>query len=227
VDFCPAGHELARDQVHRACPACRREAVVTQVAAADSSLPREVIAAAVAGPAALRSVAAALAADPGALAAGAPPSVGRLVTELIARGSATLRVPACIACGREGRQLTRASQSAMCAPCAHRAGAAECARCHAVKPAAGRTSDGQPICERCRRHERGHRLCGICGKTASIAARARGDSPDVCVNCYKMPDAICSVCGRQRECNFAGGEQAGSASERRMTVRCHGRSRTR
>ena len=181
------------------------------MAAADSSLPREVIAAAVdaavAGPAALLSVAAALAADPGALAAGAPPSVGRLVTVLIARGSATLRAPACIACGREGRQLTRASQGAMCAPCARRAGAAECARCHAVKPVAGRTSDGQPICERCRRHERGHRLCGICGKTASIAVRARGDSPDICVSCYKMPDAICSVCGRERECNFAGGEQ--------------------
>jgi len=211
VDCCPAGHELARHQVQRACPACRRDAVITLVAAADSSLARQEIAAAVdaavVGPAALRSVAAALAADPGALATGAPPSVGRLVTELIARGSASLRVPACIACGRAGRPLTRASQGAMCGPCAHRAGAAECARCHVVKPVAGRASDGQPICERCRRHERGHRLCGICGKTGSIAVRVLGGSPDICVRCYKMPHAICSVCGRQRECNFAGGDQ--------------------
>ena len=181
--------------------------MITHVAA-DSSLSREQIAAAVdaavAGPAALRAVAGALAADPGALAAGAPPSVGRLAAELIARGS-SLRPPACIACGQAGLPLTLASQGAMCPRCAHRAGAAECARCHVVKPVAGRAGDGQPICERCRRHERGHRVCGICGKTASIAVRARAGEPDICARCYKMPDAICSVCGRHRECNFAGG----------------------
>jgi hypothetical protein len=198
--------------------------VITHVAAADSSLSREQIAAAVdaavAGPAALRTVVGALAADPGALAAGAPPSVGRLVAELIARGS-SLRPPACIACGQAGRQLTLASQGAMCLRCAHRAGAAECARCHVVKPVAGRAGDGQPICERCRRHERGHRVCGICGKTASIAVRARAGEPDICARCYKMPDAICSVCGRHRECNFADGDEPVCLSCRpRATVPC-------
>ncbi len=33
--------------------------------------------------------------------------------------------------------------------------------------------------------------------------RARDGAPDICVNCYRMPDAVCSVCGKRRECNFA------------------------
>jgi hypothetical protein len=33
--------------------------------------------------------------------------------------------------------------------------------------------------------------------------RARDGAPDICVNCYRMPPAVCSVCGRRRECNFA------------------------
>src|SRR5215207_6261034 len=43
--------------------------------------------------------------------------------------------------------------------------------------------------------------------TAAIAVRARDEQPDICVNCYRMPDAVCTVCGRRRECNFATGEQ--------------------
>jgi hypothetical protein len=44
----------------------------------------------------------------------------------------------------------------------------------------------------------------MCGKTASIVVRARGDSePDICARCYRMPEAVCSVCGKTRECNFA------------------------
>jgi hypothetical protein len=216
---CPSGHELAGTG-RSFCPACRRDEVISRVVARDGSLQPEVIAAAVdaaaATPAALRSLAAALAADPGALGSGAPPVVGRLVTELIARGSA-LAVPGCAACGLAGRPLTRTTRGGMCARCAHRAGAAECARCHAVKPVAGRTGEGQPICERCRRWERGLRRCGRCGKTAPIAVRARGTDPDVCVNCYKMPEATCSVCGRRRECNFA-------ASDRPVCLSCSPRA---
>ena len=80
-------------------------------ATAEGSLPRPVIEAAVdaVAPAgqALRQLAAALAADPDALSRGAPPVAGRLAGELIARGSATLTVPACAACGRTGRPLFR------------------------------------------------------------------------------------------------------------------------
>jgi hypothetical protein len=63
---------------------------------------------------------------------------------------------------------------------------------------------GRPLCEVCRRRTgRASRRCGSCGKTAPVAVRARGGQPDICVNCYRMPSATCSVCGRQRECSFA------------------------
>lgn len=72
---CPSGHELAG--IRRTfCPACRRDEVISCVAARDRSLDRDAIAAAVdtaAGrPAALRSLAAALAGDPEALSLGCP-----------------------------------------------------------------------------------------------------------------------------------------------------------
>jgi hypothetical protein len=207
VACCLAGHELAGAGRRRPCPRCRREAVAGLVAAAETSLPRPVIEAAVAAVApsgqALSQLAAALAADPGALARGAPPVAGRLAAELITRGSKTLTLPACARCGRAGIPLYRTPGGGMCKPCTARQVTAACAHCGVVKPVASRDSAGQRICERCRRHDRGHRRCGVCGRTASIAVRARGGAPDICVNCYQLPSAVCSACGKYRECNFA------------------------
>ena len=187
--------------------------MAAQVAAAEGSLPVTVVAAAmdavITSPQALRDVSAALASDSRALAHGAPPAVGRLVTELIARGSVTLAEPACGRCGRGGWPLTATAGGGMCARCRHRELAAECAGCGKVRPVAWHDEAGRALCETCRRHARGWRRCGICGKTASIALRARGGQPDVCVNCYQLPRAVCSGCGRERPCNFAAAGQAG------------------
>jgi len=201
----PCRHKPQRPGAH--CPDCRRDAVNDHVTAAGVKLPRRVVADAVDAvvadrPATLRSLAAALRDHPSALSVGAPATVGRLVTELVARGAA-LAVPACVVCARTGRPLTMTDAGGMCARCAARRDPQPCARCAVTKPVVGYTTDGQPICERCRRHERGHRPCGVCGTTASIAVRARDGKPDVCVNCYRLPQAICSRCGRQRPCLFA------------------------
>jgi hypothetical protein len=194
----------------RVCSACRRNQIIGKVAAVDTSLSTQDVAAAVdavaTNHAVLRSLATALGSDSLALTHGAPPAVGRLVAELIARGSTTLRTPTCVICGRSGRPLTATDSGGICARCAARAHPAECVRCGVVKPVAGRTVDRQPICERCRRWERGRRECGRCAKIASIAVRACEGKPDVCVNCYRMPTAVCSGCGRSRECNFAAGD---------------------
>ena len=205
---CPAGHQASSGG---ACSRCRRDAVVAQVAAAGRSLAAGQIAAAVDAAAgngqALRSLAAALAGRTArdVLADGAPPGVRRLAAELIARGSAVFTAPACKSCGAAGRPLTRSSRGGVCPRCRNRLLAVACARCGTVKPVAGRTRGGEPACERCRRHERGHRRCGTCGKTASIAIRGRGGHADVCVNCYRLPQALCTACGRRRPRNFAGG----------------------
>lgn len=184
-----------------------RQRVIAAVSQVDRSLPVETVAAAVDVVAdhfaRLRSLAAALDAHPDAMAVGAPPIVGRLVDELIARGSRVLRTPTCAGCGVTDRPLTRTSVGGMCKPCAHRHNTKVCSRCRSDKPVAGRTGDGQPICERCRRHTRGHRRCGICGKTTAIVVRAHDDHPDICANCYRRPEAVCSRCGRLRPCSFA------------------------
>ena len=179
--------------------------------AADDSLPRPVIEAAVDAVApsgqAVRHLSLALSADPGALAAGAPPAVGKLAAALIARGSAALAVPACTVCGRTGKPLFRGDAgSAVCQRCRSWQRAVACAACGKTRPRAGLDDVGQPVCEVCFRRDnpRRHRQCGACGKAAPVAGRGRDGNPDICVNCYKMPAATCSVCGKTKECNFAG-----------------------
>ncbi|MGH3846661.1 MAG: hypothetical protein ACRDS0_35365, partial [Pseudonocardiaceae bacterium] len=81
---CPAGHAMPGGQ-GRICPACRRDHVISQVTTVERSLPGAEVAAAVAAvatnPAVWRSLATALQANPDALTVGAPPVIGRLVTE--------------------------------------------------------------------------------------------------------------------------------------------------
>ncbi len=206
---CAAGHELGPGGGRRGCARCRLGQVTELAAAAEGSLPRPVIEAAVQavapGGQALLQLAVALTADPGALAAGAPPVAGRLAAELAARGSATLAVPACGACGRTGRPLFRGEGGGVCQRCRAWQLAEPCGDCGKIKPVAVRTSAGEPLCEVCRRRTgRASRRCGSCGKTAPVAVRARGGQPDICVDCYRMPEATCAVCGRRRGCNFAG-----------------------
>jgi len=205
---CPAGHELTSHGLRQPCPGCRRDALIRQVITAEGSLPASEVAAAVdavtTSPAVLRDLTAAMAADPDTLVHGAPPVAGRLAAALISRGSATLTTPACARCGRAGIPLTRTSAGGMCKPCAARQRTGACAHCGEFKPLASRDTAGERICERCRRHDRGHRRCGACGQAAAIAVRGRGGDPDICVNCYRMPSAVCSKCGKYRECNFAG-----------------------
>lgn len=203
---CPAGHAMPGGR-GRICSVCRRDHVLSRVTAVERSLSSAEVAAAVAAvatnPAVWRSLATALDADPDALTVGAPPVIGRLVTELINRGSTSVTAPRCVACGRTGGPLTVTEGGGMCKPCAARRDPASCTHCGVVKPVAGRTGDGAPICEACRRQRRGRRRCGLCAKTTSIAVRAHDGEPDLCVNCYRLPAAVCHVCGRLRPCTLA------------------------
>jgi hypothetical protein len=187
--------------------------VVAAVSAADPSLPAAVIEAAVdavaPGGRALRQLADALAAEPGALRAGAPPAAGRLAAELIARGSATLAVPACTVCGRAGKPLFRGDGGGVCQRCRSWQLARPCATCGKARPVAGFDGRGRAVCEVCRRRDdpRRHRECGTCGKTAPVAVRGRDDQPDVCTSCYQLPEAICSKCLRRRRCTYSATSQ--------------------
>lgn len=187
----------------------RRDQVVAAVIAAEPSLTPTLVAAAmdatITTGAALRHLADALAVDPDVLHSGAPPVVGRLVGALVAAGSTTLTLPGCVRCGRTGRPLFRSQPGGVCAACRRWQLATVCSECGKVKPVAGRSATGDPVCEVCRRTRQ--RRCGICAHTASMAVAGRDGQPDVCVNCYRLPQAVCGRCGRQRPCNFADGDR--------------------
>ena len=183
------------------------------MSAADQSLPGAVIEAAVdavaPGGQALRQLADALAADRGALTAGAPPVAGRLAAELIARGSATLAIPACMVCGRTGKPLFRGDGGGVCQRCRAWQVARPCVTCGKVKPVAGFDEHGRAVCEVCRRRDdpRRHRKCATCGKTAPVAVRGRGGRAGICTSCYQLPEATCSKCQQRRRCTYAATSQ--------------------
>ena len=133
------------------------------------------------------------------LVSGAPPLVGRLVTELRARGS-VLEEPTCAVCGRPHPKLTASGAGAVCPRCRHRELATACSACGVVKPVGGRGSHGEALCARCAPRPR--RVCSVCGRTRPIARRAHEGVGEICDSCYKGPVALCARCGRRRPCNF-------------------------
>lgn len=221
---CPAGHELGPGPRGRPCPACRRQMVAARVAEADPGLSAEQISGAVeatvTGPAVLRDLAAALADGPGALRAGAPVVVGRLVAELRARGS-QLPEPRCAACGRTSRPLVRSGGKGVCPRCRSYELAEACAACGERRPVISRGPDGSPRCWRC--SGRPHRRCGTCEQERPIAKRARDGEPDICDRCFKPPVATCTGCGRRKPCYFvaAGRPVCASCSPRRTEPCAH------
>lgn len=172
--------------------------------------------------AALRHLAIALAIDPDALCCGAPPVAGRLATALVAAGSSMFALPACARCGRTGwplRRNERGSWGMRPVPGLARGHRMLCLRPH--QAVAARTRQGLPMCERCRRHRQGQRRCGMCGTVAAIAVTGRDGQPDVCVGCYRLPDAVCARCGQTRPCNSAThADPVCKACADRSSVRC-------
>ena len=182
-----------------------RELVARRIAEADPTLDDAEIAAAIDAVVArnrrtLKVLADSLDAGPGALHRGAPPSVGRLIVELRARGS-RLAEPACAGCGRTDRKLTASDDGGVCPRCRRRQLATACTRCGVVKPVAGRDRNGLALCAVCAPRPR--RACSRCGRVRVIARRAHDGEGDVCDSCYKGPIATCRVCGCRRPCNFA------------------------
>ena len=223
---CEAGHEISEVAQRRGgpCSACRVASVAHQVATADPTLDRDLIVqaieAVVTSVAALRDLHAALAGGPEALIAGAPAVVGRLVTELVARGS-ELPLPACSICTSSARPLIRSGTTGVCPRCRSYQLAAACAGCGQVRRVYGRNAEGAPMCWACA--ERPERHCGVCGELRPIAQRARDGRPDVCNDCYRRPIATCERCGHRRRCNFvaAGHAICGPCSPRALSTCAH------
>lgn len=76
-----------------------------------------------------------------------------------------------------------------------------CGDCGRSRPIVSR-STGVSLCGSCynRSQTRPRRLCGHCGRVGAVCVRATATSPDICVDCYKLPVATCGCCGRTRPC---------------------------
>jgi len=186
-----------------ACRACERsmviDAVMTVAGEADSAVVAEVVAQVTEGSAMLRSVRQALMDGPGALLVGAPPSVGRLVVALRARG-VDLPEPSCARCGRKNLGLTTSPEGGVCDNCRRRQLASECVSCGLVKVTYGRDPSGGALCSVCA--PRPQRTCSVCARVRKIARRAHGEHGDLCDVCFKEPVATCRICNRERPCHF-------------------------
>lgn len=207
----------------------RRELIVRRVQEVDCDLSRDDIDGAInavaTNPSALWVLARALEGSHDPLVSGAPPLVGRLVTELRARGS-VLEEPRCTVCGRAHLKLTASGAGALCPRCRHRELATACSACGVVKPVGGRGSQGEALCARCAPRPR--RVCSVCGRTRPIARRAHEGVGEICDSCYKGPVALCATCGRMRPCNFvAMGRPICISCAPRRTSRCAHCARTR
>ncbi|MCX5239050.1 hypothetical protein OG824_28015 [Streptomyces prunicolor] len=132
-----------------------------------------------------------------------PPKTVALIKALKERGAGRLVVPACPLCGRTVA-LTKVRDGVRCCEgCRAVLRAEACTRCGRSRPVMARTLDGQPLCGSCRVHSPlGHRVCSRCGQRRP--ARARIDGEAVCDRCYRPPTEICSVCGEQHPCHYAG-----------------------
>jgi hypothetical protein len=179
--------DLVAARVAEACPGLGTGLVCSAVSAAAPSAK------------ALSVLARALGPGPGALVLGAPPVVGRLVSELRARGAA-LAEPVCARCGRAQPKLAVTGDVALCRRCRARHNAAACGRCGVVKVVYGRGPAGEALCSVCA--PRPERRCSRCGRVRPIVRRAHDGQGELCGSCFHGPVATCSVCGRHRPCNF-------------------------
>jgi len=199
-----------------------RDFVTLRVAQADPALSTGHVSSAIDAVAtnarALSVLARALEPGPGALFAGAPPVLGKLVAELRSRGS-SLPEPTCARCGRAHRELTASELGGLCPPCRRHHTAVACARCGVVKPVAGRGPAGEALCAVCA--PRPKRTCSGCGRERPIARRAHDGQGELCDGCFHGPLATCSRCGRERPCNFvAAGRPICMTCSPRALCRC-------
>ena len=146
-----------------------------------------------------RALAQALAADTDLLTSGrpeGPPTLGRLIQALGARGAQRLVQPRCAGCG-QARDLPRRNDQGerICNHCAQHAPHRHrpCSRCGRSRPVHTRV-DGQPLCNVCA--VRKPATCATCGRHASCYY-AGTDHPQ-CSGCRRRaePRAPCSRCGR-------------------------------
>ncbi|AIG74332.1 Hypothetical protein AJAP_07075 [Amycolatopsis japonica] len=126
-------------------------------------------------------------------------AVRRLAAALADHGVEGMAPATCPGCGKHQPVIRHQDGTISCNTCYQRARATACSRCGIVRSVVARTPDGGPLCSSCRPLvSYNQRTCSLCGQRGVIGGQA--DGAPVCVGCYRLPTAVCSVCGRDRPC---------------------------
>ncbi|SED63087.1 Site-specific recombinase XerD [Amycolatopsis tolypomycina] len=144
--------------------------------------------------------------------------VRRLVAALVDHGVEGVVAPQCPFCGKTKQVISWREGLPCCLSCYQKARAKPCGRCGKVRTISTRTPQGRPMCAECARQEPcNQERCSVCGLLAAIVSHR--DGVPICVGCWQMPSAVCSICGETKPC-----QGVGTAAPR--CVNCYRRSRT-
>jgi hypothetical protein len=148
------------------------------------------------------------------------PSVLRLIDQLAQAGAKGIVRPPCPHCGRVIPLVKPRGGVRLCRNCVARSRAEPCSRCGAVREAATRDEDGQPLCPRCLVTDPANQeTCAGCHRRRPVSVRTP-DGP-LCPSCRPWQTATCGICGREAPCvtSQATGEPwCGACKQRR--ARC-------
>jgi hypothetical protein len=145
-----------------------------------------------------------LAEQPQTLAAGGsrmPKAVAEFIYAAIDAGVRGLVSPGCALCGRPRTLFHTHGDGGRI--CYSRTRVATCARCgREGQRIKSRTSNGEPVCERCHQQDRLPGVCAGCGQSR-VLARSTIYGLGYCHSCRsrRAPTEPCSVCGQDRRVN--------------------------
>lgn len=144
------------------------------------------------------------------------PSVLRLIDALVDAGAARLVRPACPHCGRVIALVKPRDGVRLCRNCVARSRAETCSRCGAVREAASRDEQGQPLCPNCLVSDPANlENCLRCGRRRRVSVRTP-DGP-LCPTCTPIKTMTCSICSRTAPAAIS--KLTGKASCRACTQR--------
>lgn len=150
------------------------------------------------------------------------PSVLRLIDRLCDAGAQAIIHPACPRCERVIHLHRPIGGHWLCRNCTAKSRAQPCSRCGAVREAATRDEQGQPLCPYCLINDPANQeTCIDCGRRRRVSVRT--PNGPLCETCRPVKTMTCSICGRHAPCYISTAtDQPWCEACRKRWVRCAG-----
>ncbi|MGB5796174.1 MAG: hypothetical protein WBH51_10340 [Mycolicibacter algericus] len=125
----------------------------------------------------------------------------RLAERLVAAGAHNVRTPECPLCFRTAKLGSQIDGLRCCRTCwGHRYSCGNCDRCGRRRHLINYHGAGERLCTACfEKDPLNHEPCTQCGRVGFI--NHHDGEVKLCRRCYRAPTAVCSSCGRTRQCD--------------------------